>query len=188
MRGLFDGDNERQREPDDFNSTSSGVLETNGEAEHRATVILNGMNLTGQVDGTHDFFLYGGFEGKINISRLLKVGQTGQLKGEVKAKVVIIEGKFDGKVTAEERLELSDTGHFKGDIVTPSLLVSDKAFFQGKVTMVREEQKQQPVLPLQEIAQVEVVDDLADESIEEEVDDVDLDEVENEIDEVEVDN
>ena len=105
-----------------------------------ATTIFNGMRLTGKVEGKHNFYLNGELDGKVNINELFKVGKTGKFKGEVKAKIVLVEGDFEGKVTADEKVEILDSGHYKGDIITPSVLISDKAFFQGNVTMTRKGQ------------------------------------------------
>lgn len=124
-----------QRESDSEQSVDAPETKTS-----EATTIYEGMHLVGQVEGTHDFYLNGGLEGKVNITELFKVGRKGRFKGEVKAKFVIIDGEADGKVTADGKVEIRDTGHFKGDIVSPSIHISDKAFFQGKITMVRNEQ------------------------------------------------
>ena len=105
------------------------------------TIILEGMQLMGQVEGAHDFFLYGKFEGEVNVTELVKVGKSGRFKGALKAKNVIIKGEVDGKVTAKEKVEIHDSGHFKGDIISPSIQLSRQAFFEGTITMVREDKK-----------------------------------------------
>ena len=105
------------------------------------TQILEGMHLTGQVKGTHDFYLDGELEGEVDVIELVKIGKSGRFKGELKAKNIIIEGEVDGKITAKEKVEIHDSGHFKGDLISPSILISDQAFFEGNVTMVREDNK-----------------------------------------------
>ena len=72
---------------------------------------------------------------------MLKLGSLDDFKGELKAKNIIIEGEVDGKITAKEKVEIHDSGHFKGDLISPSILISDQAFFEGNVTMVREDNK-----------------------------------------------
>jgi len=52
---------------------------------------------------------------------------------------LIIEGEAEGKVMAKEKVELRDTGKYKGEIVAPSVMISDKAFFDGNVKMTKEE-------------------------------------------------
>ncbi len=103
------------------------------DAQH--TVISQGIQLKGEVKGTHNIILYGEIEGKIELSGMLLVGQTGKIDGEIEAKNVIIEGSIEGKLNAIEKVEIRDGGKYKGDIVATSILVSEKALFDGNVTM-----------------------------------------------------
>ena len=102
------------------------------------TVVFEGIKIVGDVKGSHNYYLNGELDGKINLSAMLIVGRSGKFSGEAKAQNVVIEGDFEGKLTAKEKVEIRDTGNFVGDIWTPSVLVSDKAYFQGKVTMTRD--------------------------------------------------
>lgn len=115
----------------------------NGEVSPEATmtestIIFKGIHFVGNVEGAHDFYLNGQLEGKINIKALVTVGRTGRFKGELNAKNVIIEGEVDGNVTAEEKVEIRDSAQYTGEIITPCVLISDQAYFQGTVTMMRE--------------------------------------------------
>ena len=49
-----------------------------------------------------------------------------------------IEGDIKGKLTANEKVEIRDGGKYKGDIVAASILVSEKALFDGNVSMKAE--------------------------------------------------
>jgi cytoskeletal protein CcmA (bactofilin family) len=131
MNAIFDRSERENEYEDPMTGRDSSTQES--------TTINQGMRLVGEVDGTHDFYLNGELEGKMDISALIKIGRTGGFKGEMQGKNVIIEGHVDGKVTAEERVEIRDTGNFTGDIISPSVSISDKAYFQGSVTMTRDE-------------------------------------------------
>lgn len=106
--------------------------------EQQNTVITQGIQLKGEVKGTHDIILYGEFEGRIELSGLLLVGKTGRVDGEIEAQNVIVEGAIEGKLTANEKVEIRDGGKYKGDIVAASILVSEKALFDGNVSMKAE--------------------------------------------------
>lgn len=106
------------------------------------TVVFEGIRIVGDVKGSHNYYLNGELDGKINLSAMLIVGRSGKFNGEAKAENVVVEGDFEGKLTAKEKVEIRDTGKFVGDIWAPSVLVSDRAYFQGKVTMTRDAKTQ----------------------------------------------
>ena len=110
------------------------------DKSHRmdTTTILEGITVVGDIKGSHNLLLNGRFEGTIELTALFLVGRTGKFKGEVKAKYVIIEGEIEGKVMANEKVELRDTGKYKGEILAPSVMISDNAFFDGVVKMLKE--------------------------------------------------
>jgi len=105
------------------------------------TVVLAGIHFKGDIKGSHDLYLNGELEGTIELSALCSVGRSGRLKGEIKAENIIIEGNFEGSLSAKEKVEVRDGGRCVGDILAPSVMISDKAFFQGQVTMMRDDKK-----------------------------------------------
>ena len=102
------------------------------------TIIFEGISLKGDVKGSHNYYLAGELEGTLELSAMLIIGKTGKFKGTAKVKEAVIEGSFDGDLTASDKVEINDTGNFVGDVLTPSVYISDKAYFQGKVSMARE--------------------------------------------------
>lgn len=102
------------------------------------TIIFEGIKMKGDVKGTHNYYLAGEFEGNLELSALLIIGKTGKFTGTAKVNEAVIEGHFEGNLTASEKVDINDTGHFVGEVLTPSVKVSDKAFFEGKVSMARE--------------------------------------------------
>ena len=102
------------------------------------TAIFEGISVVGSVKGSHNLYLNGEFEGTIELTTLFLVGKTGRFKGEVKAEYDIIEGEVEGKVMANEKVELLEGGKYKGEILAPSVMISDKAFFDGSVKMMKE--------------------------------------------------
>ncbi len=105
--------------------------------EEAKTTILEGIRLSGEIKGSHNLYIAGEFEGKIELTALLLVGGTGRLKGEVRAENVVIEGEVDGTLSVTGKLEVRDGGKYTGDVTAPAVLVSDKAYFQANVKMLR---------------------------------------------------
>ena len=108
------------------------------------TVVFEGIRVVGDVKGSHNYYLNGELEGTIDLSALLIIGKAGRFKGSAKTDNVIVEGEFEGKLAAKERVEIRDSGKFIGDILAPAVLVSDRAFFQGNVTMTRDKETGEP--------------------------------------------
>jgi cytoskeletal protein CcmA (bactofilin family) len=103
--------------------------------DQHTTVISEGIQLKGEMKGTHTIILYGEFKGNIRLSGTVLVGRTGRIKGEIEADNVIIEGEVEGKITATEKVEIRDDGKYRGDILAASVLVSQKAVFEANVKM-----------------------------------------------------
>lgn len=92
------------------------------------------LNVRGtlRVDGT--------VEGQLDADYLI-LSESAEVKGEIKAKKIIIGGKMDGKVNAQELVEVKSKGKVLGDIFTPKLAIIEGAEFNGKVEMKKEESK-----------------------------------------------
>ena len=103
--------------------------------DQHTTVISEGIQLKGEMKGTHTIILYGELKGTIRLSGMVLVGRTGRIKGEIDADNVIIEGEVEGKITATEKVEIRDGGKYRGDILAASVLVSQKAVFEANVKM-----------------------------------------------------
>ena len=109
------------------------------------TVIFEGIQITGDIHGSHNYYLAGELDGTLDLSATFIIGKTGKFNGNVKAEKVIVEGHCDGKVSASEKVEINPSGHFKGEILTPAVFISDQAFFEGKVSMVKDGKPKQVV-------------------------------------------
>jgi len=96
------------------------------------------------------------FKGQLNVKGTLRVdgtaegqldadyvilSETAEVKGEIKAKKIIIGGKMDGNTRAQELVEIKSKGKVLGDIFTQKLTIIEGAEFNGKVEMKKEENK-----------------------------------------------
>ena len=87
-----------------------------------------------RVDGT--------VEGQLDADYVI-LSETAEVKGEIKAKKIIIGGKMDGNVRAQELVEIKSKGKVLGDIFTPKLAIIEGAEFNGKVEMKKVEMKKE---------------------------------------------
>ncbi|MFC1566464.1 polymer-forming cytoskeletal protein [bacterium] len=72
------------------------------------------------------------------------VGEKGIVKGDVKARIIIIAGNVEGDVYATERLEILPEAKVLGDVYTVSLSIAEGSVFEGNCKMLREETQEQP--------------------------------------------
>jgi cytoskeletal protein CcmA (bactofilin family) len=94
------------------------------------------LNVKGtlRVDGT--------VEGQLDADYVI-LSESAEVKGEIKAKKIIIGGKMDGNVRAQELVEIKSKGKVLGDISTPKLAIIEGAEFDGKVAMKKVEMKKE---------------------------------------------
>jgi cytoskeletal protein CcmA (bactofilin family) len=94
------------------------------------------LNVRGtlRVDGT--------VEGQLDADYLI-LSESAEVKGEIKAKKIIIGGKMDGNVRAQELVEIKSKGKVLGDIFTPNLAIIEGADFNGKIEMKKTEMKKE---------------------------------------------
>jgi cytoskeletal protein CcmA (bactofilin family) len=87
-----------------------------------------------RVDGT--------VEGQLDADYVI-LSETAEVKGEIKAKKIIIGGKIDGNARAQELVEIKSKGRVWGDVFTPKLTIIEGAEFNGKVEMKKVEMKKE---------------------------------------------
>ncbi len=79
-------------------------------------------------------------EGKLDADNVI-LSESAQVKGEIKAKTIIVGGKIEGNVHAQELVEIKSKGKVFGDIFSPKLAIIEGGEFNGRVDMKKEESK-----------------------------------------------
>ncbi|MCC6129594.1 MAG: polymer-forming cytoskeletal protein [Acidobacteria bacterium] len=104
--------------------------------EGRATsVIGKNIRIQGELSGDEDVAIEGKVEGKINLTKTLKISEGAQVNAEVKAHYVTVAGRVVGNVTATEKVEILPTGSLEGNIRSPKIAIAEGAQFKGSVDM-----------------------------------------------------
>ncbi|HSC72226.1 MAG TPA: polymer-forming cytoskeletal protein, partial [Candidatus Methylomirabilis sp.] len=101
-----------------------------GEKE---TVIANGTEVRGMIQGPNTVRVAGFFEGEISIDSMIWICRQGEVQGTVKARDMIIEGQMKGDVESSERIEIRASGRVIGDIRCHKLAMAEGCFFQGAI-------------------------------------------------------
>ena len=103
-----------------------------------------GMNssLKGELNVRGTLRIDGTAEGQLDADYVI-LSETGEVKGEIQAKKILIGGKMDGNVRAQELVEIKSKGRVLGDIFTPKLAIIEGGEFNGKAEMKKAEMKKE---------------------------------------------
>jgi cytoskeletal protein CcmA (bactofilin family) len=106
-----------------------------GEFAHIGRSVM----VKGELSGSEDLFIDGQVEGTIELrGNSLTIGPHGQVKANVNAKDVTVQGKLEGNIQATLRAELKKSAVAIGDIVTQRVAIEEGAYFKGKVDVQRD--------------------------------------------------
>ncbi|MBS1852962.1 MAG: polymer-forming cytoskeletal protein [Acidobacteria bacterium] len=98
--------------------------------------------IKGELSGSEDLYIDGQVEGTIELhGNNLTVGPNGQVRANVNAKGVVVQGKLEGNIRASDRTELRKSAIATGDIITQRMAIEEGAYFKGKVDIQRDSAK-----------------------------------------------
>ncbi len=98
------------------------------------TVIGPDSTITGELAIQGTVRVDGSVEGDIRADWVI-VGETGRIRGNVQARMMVVGGRIDGNIDASEIVELKDKAQIFGEICTAKLAVSEGALFEGQSVM-----------------------------------------------------
>ncbi len=93
------------------------------------------IRIQGELSGDEDLVVEGRVEGKISVTKGLRIGPQAQVNAEVKAHHVVIAGRIVGNVIATEKVEILPSGILEGNIRAPKIAIAEGAQFKGSVDM-----------------------------------------------------
>lgn len=111
------------------------------------TILNEGAEFRGHVSVKGPILIHGRLEGDARCEDRIVVGRTGQVRGDLAARVVTVAGRVHGAVEASELVELRETGHLTGEIHAPRLVVQEGAVYDGTVQMGQPAPKSSPASP-----------------------------------------
>jgi len=79
---------------------------------------------------TCNLYVDGDFEGVIDSNKEVNVGKNGHIKGDMKAKRLVVQGYVEGTVNAD-RVEIKAAGRVNGSIESSELIIESKGIFEG---------------------------------------------------------
>jgi len=99
------------------------------------TIIGEGTTLKGDVKVEGSIQVDGEFEGTIDATDTLVIGESGKVDGDATVANAAIGGRMYGNVFASGKIELQRGSQLLGDIKTRGLVIEDGVVFQGNCQM-----------------------------------------------------
>lgn len=101
----------------------------------RGSVLPEGMRFAGEIRGQGDLIVAGSIEGPIAIDGHLTIEASGSVRGEVKARAMVLRGTLAGPAIADEIIRLEPGARMIGDARAERVSVVEGALLRGRITM-----------------------------------------------------
>ncbi|HIE39734.1 MAG TPA: polymer-forming cytoskeletal protein [Anaerolineales bacterium] len=98
------------------------------------TVIGPNAHFRGEIVSEGGIRVDGLFEGSIETTGNLVIGESAKVIADIKANNVSVSGAVKGNITGN-RVEILETGRVWGDLTINSLLLNEGAYLRGQTTM-----------------------------------------------------
>ncbi len=98
------------------------------------TIIGPNAHFRGDVQADGGVRIEGIFEGNIDITGNLVIGEGAKLIAQINANNISVSGAVKGNITGN-RVEILETGRVWGDLTINSLLLNEGAYLRGQTTM-----------------------------------------------------
>jgi cytoskeletal protein CcmA (bactofilin family) len=113
------------------NLTSAFVPETGSSASKN--VLGSEIDVKGTIKFETELNFDGKLEGEIiSEGGILTVGKNADVRGELKAKSIVVHGSVTGNIDVAERCELKATSQLNGDLKAMRIVIEEGAIFVGK--------------------------------------------------------
>ncbi|MCQ2591657.1 MAG: polymer-forming cytoskeletal protein [Treponema sp.] len=107
------------------------------------TVIGNGSAITGDVRINGFIRVDGDIDGNLETDGNVIIGDNARIRGNLKAKAVIIGGIILGNVHTEESAKLLTTSVVIGDVISRKVQIEDKAIIHGHCISIKDKERYQ---------------------------------------------
>ncbi|HBB68075.1 MAG: hypothetical protein A2X28_05655 [Elusimicrobia bacterium GWA2_56_46] len=105
------------------------------DTKNSDTIIGHEAYFQGTITAKGSLRVDGRVDGSIVDAKMVTIGKTGKIKGDISCETCSVSGDVKGNVSALERIELLPGSKVDGDLRAPSVLVEEGAVFNGNCSM-----------------------------------------------------
>lgn len=118
-----------------FNKSKAPKAQTKSSPAIASSVIGPTLSFTGgKLSSDEDLIIEGTVEGTIaHQNHQLTIGETGKVKADVHARVIIVEGTMEGDMQGDEAVHIRSTARVIGNVISPTVSIETGASFDGNV-------------------------------------------------------
>jgi len=134
-----DADSTRVQPP---KHTSSPKQDVGDSTDRRREISMLGQSLVfkGELEAEEDLMVDGRVEGKItHRAQQLTIGQHGDVKADIMANRVLVQGRVVGNIRATEAIVIEPSAHVAGNLFAPRIGLKEGAEFDGQIQMTRKD-------------------------------------------------
>ena len=94
------------------------------------------LRFKGELSADEDVIIQATVEGTIvHHTKILTIGKHGQVKANINAAVIVVEGTVEGDLTGDDAVIIKSTGKVTGNVTVPRITLEDGASFNGRIDM-----------------------------------------------------
>jgi len=121
----------------DTESSLAADLAAHRVARSEPPSVGGGLSFRGEISGEGDFHIAGRFEGDINVTGRVLVGEGAEVDANINARAIVVGGTVRGNLSAATRVEILLTGVLTGTLRTGSFSAADGAAVKGEIWIER---------------------------------------------------
>ncbi len=115
--------------------SDSKARRTPATSQGTATIIGEGVKISGTIAGSGSFIVCGEVESDCDLDGPVTLAKEGRWKGTIKATEVTIAGRVEGDVRTDGRIEVASTAYVRGSLIGRMISVSGGAVIEGEMQM-----------------------------------------------------
>jgi cytoskeletal protein CcmA (bactofilin family) len=131
-----------------FKNTNISFESKNGD-----TVIGNEAYFQGTLTAKGSLRVDGRIDGSIVDAKIVTIGKSGKVKGDISCEICYVSGEVRGNVTALDHIEALAGSRVDGDMRSPRIMLEEGAVFNGNCSM--DAPKKQPEQAQQKTSKTE---------------------------------
>ena len=122
-----------------FNHSDDAPAQNNN-----TTIITEGSFIKGEMTLDCNLYIDGEFEGSIKSKKLVTIGKSGRVRGDIHTHHLVVQGTVEGSVDSN-KLEIMAAGKVLGSILSGELIIEAKGHFEGESKIKNKELKAKAV-------------------------------------------